>query len=451
MTSFSNDAAYVAELRRIEQLIAGNELAPATQSLDSLIKAQPHDPRLFLLGSCLARANNNQDGEFKLAVQAHHLAPQWAPATIQLAKVMVRAGHADEALSVAEQALTQATSANEHVELLLQAAEIAHQLADHKKTLVWLRVADERRPGDLRIRYKIACSLSATADFDGAIAALTPLIHLHPDKPALLIARFSAALGAGDVAMACSDAQALVALEPANETFAFYLAYARGDNPSVIPPVLMAQHFDDQASAFDQHLVLNLKYTLPRDVASMVRAWHPDNKVDVLDLGCGTGLLGACLGPMEGVLVGVELSAAMIREAHRHGVYHKFHQVDLLDALQATPENQYHVIAALDVLVYVGPLDSLTVDALRILLPGGRFVFSCEVGPGDGPDFMLQNTLRFTHRPSYVERVLQQAGFVEIGLEERVIRQDIGGPVVGLLVTARKPEASGGKGGPTCT
>lgn len=439
MTSFSNDAAYVAKLQRIEQLIASKQLTEATQSLDSLIKAQPHDPRLFLLGSVLARASNNPDGEFKLAVQAHHLAPAWAPATIELAKVLVRVGQVTQALTMAEQAVQQATGPDEQVELLMQAAEVAYNVANREKALVWLRMADERRPGDLRIRYKMAITLSATADFDGAIEVLTPLVSLHPDKPALLAARFAACLGVKNVELALTDAQALVALEPENETFRFYLAYARGENPSVIPPALMEQHFNEYAVAFDQHLVRVLQYTLPRDVADMIRAWHPDKKVDVLDLGCGTGLLGACLGPMEGVLVGVELSPAMIHEAHRHGVYHKFHQVDLVEALHATPENQYHVIAALDVLVYIGPLDTLVADALRILLPGGRFVFSCETDPDGSENFKLQSTLRYTHGRMYIGRVLKKAGFTDVNIEKRVIRQEVGVPVAGLLVTARKP------------
>lgn len=439
MTSFSNDAKYVAELQRIEQLIASKHLAPATQGLDRLIKAQPHDPRLFLLGSCLARAGNNPDGEFKLVVQAHHLAPKWAPATIELAKVLVRVGQTDEALTMAEQAVQQATGPDEQVELLTQAAEVAYRLANREKSLVWLRMADERKPDDLRIRYKMAITLSATADFDGATEVLTQLISLHPGKPALLAARFAACLGGKQMALALSDAQALVALEPDNEIFQFYLAYARGENPSVIPAALMVQHFDEYAVAFDQHLVRGLHYTLPRDVAQMIRAWHPDNKVDVLDLGCGTGLLGACLGPMEGVLVGVELSTAMIREAHRHSVYHKFHQVDLVEALAATPENQYHVIAALDVLIYVGPLNSLVANALRVLAPGGRFVFSCETDPDGVDDFKLQRTLRYTHGPKYIRRVLKKAGFVDVNIEKRVIRHEVGAPVAGVLVTASKP------------
>jgi predicted TPR repeat methyltransferase len=255
----------------------------------------------------------------------------------------------------------------------------------------------------------------------------------------LLNGRFAAYLGGKQIGPALSDAQALLALEPDNEVFQFYLAYARGENPSVMPAALIQQHFDEYASAFDLDLVLGLHYTLPRDVATMIRGWHPDNKVDVLDLGCGTGLLGACLGPMEGVLVGVELSTAMIQQAHRHGVYHKFHQVNLVDALSATPENQYHVIAALDVLIYIGPLDTLVADALRILLPGGRFVFSCEVDPDAADSFKLQSTLRYTHSLKYVKRVLKKAGFVDVNVDKRIIRQEVGAPVAGLLVTAHKP------------
>lgn len=439
MTTLSNDAMYLAKLQHVEQLINNQDLTHARNTLDGMIKSQPHDPRLFLLGSCLARASDNQDGEFKLAEQAHRLAPQWAPATIELAKALVRSGQGDQALAMAEQALQQATSPDEKVELLVHAAEVALRLSHHDKTLQWLRMADEGKPGDLNIRYKIATTLIATSDFDGAIEVLTPLISLRPTIAAILVARFAAFLSGKQMALALSDAQALIALEPNNAVFQFFLSYCRGENPSVIPTALAAQHFYDFAAALDQHMVRDNRYTLPRDVATMIRAWHPDNKVDVLDLGCGNGLLGASLGPMEGVLVGVELSAAMIEQAYRHKVYHKFHQVNLVEALSATPENQYHVIAALDVLVYIGPLNTVVADALRILLPGGRFVFSFETDPDGTDDFKLQSTLRYTHSTKYIKRVLKKAGFVEVTVEKRMIRQRDGAPELEQFVTAIKP------------
>lgn len=439
MTPLSNDTQYVAKLQLVERQIADNELQLAAQDLNALFKAQPQDPRVLLLGACLARANNNHEGEFQLAVKAHHSAPQWAPATIYLAGVLSVAGQTEQALAMAEQATQQTSDASHKGEVLLKAAAVARQSGNHEKTLHWLRLADELQTGMVDIRYKLAMTLIAVGDYAGAIDILSPEITSHPTLAALLCARFTAYLGAKKPELALSDALAMVALEPDNETYAFYLAFARGDNPSKFPPSLMGQHFDEFSSTFDQHMVVGLKYTLPRDVAQMIQAWHPDKKVDVLDLGCGTGLLGACLGPMEGVLVGVELSTEMIRQAHQHGVYHRFHQVDLLDALQATPADLYHVIAALDVLIYFGELNGLVKDAYRILLAGGRFVFSCESDPEDNKPFTLQSTFRFRHSQSYVARLLEQAGFVDVAIEQRAIRLEAGEPVLGLLVTACKP------------
>ena len=442
MTSFSNDAKYVAKLQLVERQIADNELQLAAQGLNALMKAQAHDPRVFLLGSCMARAANNGQGEFQLAVKAHHLAPQWAPASIHLAAVLANAGQTQQALVMAEQAIQQAISPADQSELLLKAVAVAHQVGNHEKTLDWLRLADTLQPGVVSIRYKLAVTLTATGDFDQAIGILTQELASHPSQPSqavLLAARFTACLGARQTEQALSDAQALVALEPDNQAYSFFLAFARGENPATLPAALMSQHFDEFAGTFDQHLVVELKYKLPRDVAQMIQAWYPDKKVDVLDLGSGTGLLGVCLGPMEGVLVGVDLSTEMIRQAHRHGVYHRFHQVNLLDALQATPADHYNVIAALDVLVYVGQLDSAFKDALRVLLPGGRFVFSCELDSNDDHDFVLQRTLRYTHSQPYVDRLLHQAGFGDINIEQRLIREGVDGPVAGLLVTATKP------------
>ena len=442
MTSFSNDAKYVAKLQLVERQIAANDLQLAALGLNDLMKTQPHDPRVFLLGSCMARAANNSQGEFQLAVKAHHLAPQWAPATIHLATVLAGAGQTEQALVLAGQAVEQATTPADAVELLMKAATLARQVVNPVKALGWLRQADGLRPGVSATRYKLAMTLIATEEFGEAIDVLSPEILSHPTVTALLAARFTACLGAGQTEQALSDALALVALEPDNETYAFYLAFARGENPPVVPPALMQQHFDEFASTFDQHMVVGLRYKVPRDVAQMIQAWHADKKVDVLDLGCGTGLLGASLGPMEGVLVGVDLSNEMIRQAQRHGVYHRFHHVNLLDALIATPADLYHVITALDVLVYLGRLDSVMEGAFRILLPGGRFVFCCESNPKDGHDFLLQRTLRYTHSPKYLDRLLQQVGFVDVNVEQRVIRQGVDGPVQGVLVTATKPEKS---------
>ncbi len=443
--SVSAPQKYIEQLKSIEQQINQNRLQEAAQQLNVLVKSAPRDPRLFLLGSRLAEASRNPDGMLVAARKARQLAPRWPVATIHLAAVLAERGQTEEALTLAEQALEQAAAQASptiiDAELLVKAATIAQRLDDHQRALQWLRQAEQINPEDLSLRYKIGLTLTHAGDSAAAIEIFTDLLQQEPERVALLSARMQACLKAGQTAQAIQDGETLLALEPDNEEHRFYLDVAHGLTPKTLPVAAISGLFDGYASRFDHHTVVQLQYKLPQEVAQLIRQWHPDGKADVLDLGCGTGLLGVCLGRMEGVLVGVDLSAPMLGQAARHGVYDRFHQVNLLDALQATPENLYHVITALDVFIYVGNLDTAIADAYRILLPGGRFVFSCETGTG--ADYALQGSYRYTHQRSYVQRLLQQAGFENISAEDRVLRMEANQPVQSLLFTARKPNTKG--------
>lgn len=72
------------------------------------------------------------------------------------------------------------------------------------------------------------------------------------------------------------------------------------------------------AEFYDLHMVRTLKYQLPKQVAEKITALHPDKKLNILDLGCGTGLLGVYLGRIDGFLIGVDISKGMIEQAARH-------------------------------------------------------------------------------------------------------------------------------------
>lgn len=435
---YSQAAEYIAQLKSIELQINQNQLQQAAQRLTLLTRSSAHDPRLFLLGSRLAEAAGNPEGMLQAARQAHQLAPQWPTATIYLAGVLASRDEAKEAMALAEQAL----QGSKDAALLAQAAAVAQRLSLFPQALQWLRQAEEVNPADPALRHEIARSLSDTGDHASAIAVFTDLLQQHPNSQALLLDRLRVCLSARQNLQAIHDGEALLAIDPDNGVYRFYLDMARGLTPQTQPAALVADLFDGFAPRYDRHWAVQLQYKLPRDVAQMINEWHPDRKGDVLDLGCGTGLLGACLGPIEGVLVGVDLSGAMIAQAVRHCVYDSFHQVNLLDALQATPESLYHVITALDVLNYVGSLDPVIANAYRILVPGGRFVFSCEASGGNeaetGPGYALPETYRYTHQRSYVQRLLEEAGFKDVALEDRVLRYEAEQPVPGFLVTATK-------------
>ena len=199
--------------------------------------------------------------------------------------------------------------------------------------------------------------------------------------------------------------------------------------------------FDGLAEVYDQHTVRGLRYQLPKIVADKILARYPDKHLNVLDLGCGTGLLGVCLGRIDGFLIGVDVSTKMIEQAHRHRVYDRFHTVNLLDALRETPGDIYEVITALDVFIYTGELGETIPNAHRILLPAGDFYFSCEAAPEEGTDLVLQSNGRYAHKRSHVQALCRQAGFESVEIEDLTLRYEGGEPVQGFLVKARKAAA----------
>ena len=441
--TFSNAPTFIVALKGIEQLVNEGKLKDAAEKLNLLGRTASHDPRLFLLGSRLAQAAGNPAGTLQAARKAHQLAPTWPVATIRLAKTLEDQKEAAEAVKMAGDAIEQATQqATLDVGLLSNAAAIAQRQNQLPLAIKWLGQAETMSPGDFIIRLQAARAFEAANNYAEAVDRYSSLLEQFPLNADLLYSRMHVFFRSKQMEQAVTDAQALVDLDPDNEKNRFFLAVARGENPGNQPPEVIATLFDGYAERFDQHLVVTLKYHLPKDVAQMILGWHPDRKGDVLDLGCGTGLLGVCLGRLEGVMVGVDLSNEMIEKAAQHNVYDKFHLVDVVAAVKATPANQYHVIAALEVFVYIGDLSEVVPNALRVLVPGGHFVFSCEAADADEPEFSLQETFRYTHQRSYLQRLMDEAGFEDISVEERSVRMHAGKPVNGLLVIGKKSEKS---------
>jgi len=437
---FSNSSGFVARLKHVEQLINHVQLSEAAEQLNQLVKTSPQDPRVFILGARLAEAAHNPQGTLQSAVKAYQLAPQWPVASLFLAGVLAEHGQGLEAMTLAKQAVQHATSqkALDH-ELLVKAADIAHRLSDYSQALSWLRQAQTLEPANTATAYKIGLTLSASGDFAAAMAIFTELLAQSPGSQSLLAARRQAALAAKDLVLAVQDAETLLAQDPANEEHQFYLAVVKGEAPATQPASVVALHFNSLAVVQAQQ-VADVHHTLAKDVAQRIRTWYPDLDADVLDLGCGTGALGMALGPMKGVLVGVDLAQHMLALAAQRQLYDKLHAVNLLDALRETPAEQYHVITALDVFDYVGDLTTVIPHALRILVPGGRLIFNCEASAEDDPaSFHLSNNLRYTYNRAYVQRLLSDAGCTDIDTQDCEIHVGSAQPAAGFLVTVLKP------------
>jgi predicted TPR repeat methyltransferase len=202
--------------------------------------------------------------------------------------------------------------------------------------------------------------------------------------------------------------------------------------------------FDSFAASFESKLA-KLSYRAPTLVGAMLddTGIEASQNLNVLDMGCGTGLCGPLIRKYARRLTGIDLSAGMLTHAKEKQLYDELLQIELTEYLRSQTE-AFDIIVSADTLVYFGALEVVLAAAFGALRPGGLLIFTLEHATGaSAPDYHLQTHGRYTHARPYVERLLVSHGFEpEIG--EAELRMEAGVPVPGLVVRARKRLGAGG-------
>ncbi|TDS71123.1 methyltransferase [Comamonas sp. JUb58] len=418
------------------QIAVGN-LTGAAQTLNDARRRSPRDARLFMLAGLMAEKSGNLRGAIDAMQRCESLAPDWAPGLLEQALLYARHNREHEAMAAAEKVI--ALEPN-NARVIAGVIDIAHRVGNTEMAIRHLRRVLELTPEDRVLRRYLAVDLGTVRQYDEALAVFGPLIDEKPDDHLARIARVQMLQARGTMQEALPDTEALLALQPDDKIYQYYHQLAQGQVPAHVPVELTTHMFDEMASVYDMHMVRHLSYQLPKQVADQLLQIYPNRRFNLLDLGCGTGLLGATLGAIDGYILGVDMSAKMLEQAAKHKVYYKFHQVNLLEALAATPANTFEAITALDVLIYVGDLQQTLADAYRVLAPGGVLIFSCEHGDVTGPDTQLQAVGRYTHTLSSTVRLAKAAGFDQVDTRDVELRMEGGQAVDGFVVTAYKPK-----------
>lgn len=252
---------------------------------------------------------------------------------------------------------------------------------------------------------------------------------------------------AGDRAGAAAAFERVVALDPEDLFGAPLNLAALGVVPTPARPSsrYIERLFDDYAERFDRSLVGKLGYGVPANLAALLSLLPDLPKYFRLavDLGCGTGLLGAEIRARAERLEGFDLSRRMLAKAAEKGLYDRLDVADL--SLPASdsglfganlPLHRADLVVATDVMIYLGDLDNIFNLTLELAAPRAIFAFSVE-DADEGGDFRLAHSLRYAHSVPYVEAVCDRFGFAIIGRQATVIREDNGAPISGMLFVAQ--------------
>ncbi|UXT39795.1 class I SAM-dependent methyltransferase [Agrobacterium tumefaciens] len=216
------------------------------------------------------------------------------------------------------------------------------------------------------------------------------------------------------------------------------------ETPEQPPSRYVEGLFDDYADRFETSLVEKLDYSVPQKLAELIGKAAGSGVFDtIVDIGCGTGLLGVEIRAFANRLEGFDISQNMLAKAEEKGLYDHLDQADLSLEPEAsglfTPTLAQHragLVAAADVMMYLGSLETVMPLVSALLAPSGFFAFSVEdAGEEDG--FVLRESLRYAHSKSYVTELLERTGFTLIEIRKTTIRKDAGKPLSGILFLAR--------------
>ena len=247
----------------------------------------------------------------------------------------------------------------------------------------------------------IGVTLNAKRDYEGAINAYHQSLLINPDFVGAHYNLGSSLQSQGKTDEAIKTYKRVLELDPGNVNAKHILSALSGQQTASAPNVYVEELFDDYAIRFDESLVDQLKYNVPKLIAELILEYQSDAPLgSVLDLGCGTGLAGVELKGFCQEVEGIDLSKKMLAKAGQKNVYSKLSHIGIEEYLAEAPLD-FDLFLSTDVFIYVGELT----EVFRLIKSRnrrhGRLAFSTE--HTQKADFFLEKSGRYSHSKGYIE------------------------------------------------
>lgn len=232
-------------------------------------------------------------------------------------------------------------------------------------------------------------------------------------------------------------------IKPEDSTCQYLIACLNNNQNNIqkAPSEYIENLFNSYAENFDAELLNNLNYKTHELLYKLFIAstnYKSNNKLNILDLGCGTGLCGEAFKSLAINLTGVDISANMLEIASKKNIYNNLIKSDLDIFLKNKKLNITHnfdLVILADVLVYYGELIPLFENIKHNLSENGYILFSTELLESNqgNLNYYLNKSGRYSHHIQYIKNIMQQYDFKIIKYSTEVIRTQNNINVLGVL------------------
>jgi predicted TPR repeat methyltransferase len=309
-------------------------LAEARACFESALRADPGlTQSLVSLGNTLADLGHLQEAVRCYREALSRGAPP-AGVFMNLGVVLRQLGALEASVDALERSVAvEPSSAEAHFSLACARLQCGRAEAAVESAREALRL----RPGLQEARKVCAMGMAAAGAPEAAVELLRQAGLSEWPKPQLYLLLAGQLISTRLLEPARRCLELALSESPNDAMLLHVFAALTGANPQTASGQYVRQVFDASAATFERDLVTNLRYGIP---AEMVRALRSvvsegDAAWDVLDLGCGTGLVGAEIAPFSRRLVGIDLSPKMIEQARARQIYTELHCTDILTELAA--------------------------------------------------------------------------------------------------------------------
>jgi predicted TPR repeat methyltransferase len=418
------------------QLHQDGRLEEANVVYGQILLYDPANARALHFSGVLAHQLGRNSEAVELIRKSLSQVPDVADWHSNLGIVLQESGHLDEAIEAYQRAIAldpEHANAYSNLGVLLRAKGRPDEAEQAYRTAIRLQ------PDHIDAYTNLGILLYSVKRRQEAVSCFCKVITLRPKHPEARRLLALAHCTLGEVDKAIRIYEDWLAENPDDPVARHMWSACTGrDTPERASDGYVQISFDSFAASFESKLA-QLSYRAPALIGAMLEdtGVPASRNLDILDMGCGTGLCGPLIRPFARRLTGVDLSPGMLAQAKGKDLYDELLHFELTEYLRRHADS-FDVIVSADTLVYFGALENVIAAAAGALRPGGFVIFTLEHGIGDSaPDYHLQTNGRYTHARPYVEQLLERNGLTpEIG--EGELRMESGVPVAGLLVRARK-------------